>query len=239
MFWLGGNRTWMKPDLSGMVIDLPTLRAQYFAIPKVACSSIMSLLADVLVADFPDDEWKPELFQTHKWDHLYRRQEIVLSKRAALSMTAPRWRFAFVRNPWDRLVSCYSEKIRDDGDSENFTDGVSNVLLPFGLFKRGMTFESFATVAMSIPDQRAEPHWRSQYTFLVDRRGHLPLDFLGRFERLQSDIAAVSKAVGIPAELPHLLASDRRGYREYYSGKLRELVADRYSQDVATFGYTF
>jgi hypothetical protein len=228
----------MRDEFSGIVIDIAPLQAQYFAIPKIACSSIMSAVIDALGIGFPESEWKPELFQTHKWDHLYDRNKVVLTKRRALQV-ANRWRFAFVRNPWDRLVSCYAEKIRDDGDAENFSNGMSKILEPYGIFKRGMAFEDFARAAISVPDFLADPHWRSQNTFVVDEKGRLPLNFIGHFESIQEDMAKIGKSTKAEFHLPHLLASTHRPYREYYSRGLREAVADRYREDIRLFGYRF
>src|SRR5919108_4477584 len=64
-----------------LVIALPSDGVLYCAIPKVACSSIMSACVDALEIDFPPNEWKPEVFQTHKWDHLFDRRSIVLDDR--------------------------------------------------------------------------------------------------------------------------------------------------------------
>lgn len=228
---------WLRDDLSGLVIDIPSRGLQYFAIPKAACSSIMSALLPVLEIELPGDEWSPEVFQTHKWDHLFDRSSIVLTKRRALAI-AGRRRFAVVRNPWDRLVSCFSEKIRADGDDENFEGGVSKVLLPFGGFYAGMGFAEFVHRAASIPDRKADPHWRSQFTFVVGRGGAIVVDEIVRFENLESDFRNI---LGISEgdEVPHLLKSRRGDYRDYYDPRTRALVAKRWKRDIKLFEYQF
>jgi hypothetical protein len=232
------GRKWLTDNRSGQVIDVASKAVQYFPVPKVACSSLMTSLADVLGIAIPSDEWVPEIFQTHKWDHLYAREEVVLTKRAALKKEG-RWRFAFVRNPWDRLVSCYSEKIREDGDSENFVDGISKVLVPYGVFRGGMTFDAFVDATIAIPDEKADPHWRSQYTFLVDRFDRLAMDFVGRFESFDDDVRRVADRLHSNIRPPHLLASKRMSYPDYYTARTRHLVSRRYARDIATFGYAF
>ena len=149
------------------------------------------------------------------------------------------WSFAFVRNPWDRLVSCYTEKIRPDGDPENFINGVSRVLTSFGVFEAGMSFEQFAREVAQIPDEEAEPHFLSQHKFIVNRAGDLIVDFLGRFETIDKDFDVVRQRIRAPVELPHLLRSQHGHYRDYYSPDLAHIIGERYSEDIARFGYTF
>ena len=231
------GRRWLRPGMS-QVIDISTRQVQYFPIPKVACSTLMAGVAEVLGIEPPADEWAPEIFQTHKWDHLYDREQVVLSKADALRKVG-RWRFAFVRNPWDRLVSCYSEKIREDGDAENFVDGVSKILLSFNAFHGSMTFDDFVDAATAIPDDQADPHWRSQYTFLVDRSDRLAMDFVGRFEHLNRDIRCIAGKLGCELNLRHLLMSRRGAYSGYYNARTRERVARRYERDISMFNFTF
>ena len=221
-----------------LVIALPSDGVLYCAIPKVACSSIMSACVDALEIDFPPNEWKPEVFQTRKWDHLFDRRSIVMDDRLPRRFDRY-WSFAFVRNPWDRLVSCYTEKIRPDGDPENFINGVSRVLTSFGVFEAGMSFERFAREVAQIPDEEAEPHFLSQHKFIVNRAGDLVVDFLGRFETIDKDFDVVRQRIRAPVELPHLLRSQHGHYRDYYSPDLAHIIGERYSEDIARFEYTF
>jgi hypothetical protein len=232
------RRRFLDRQHSGKIIALPESRILYYSIPKVACSSIMSAFVDALGIDFPADEWKPEVFQTHKWDHLFDRHAVVIES----SLPPPYnryWSFAFVRNPWDRLVSCYAEKIRPDGDPENFVNGVSRVLLPFGVFRPGMSFDDFARAVAEIPDSEAEPHFMSQHRFITRRSGALTVDFVGRFERLNEDFATIQQRISQPLALGHLLKSRRGDYKGYYYGGLRKVVAARYAEDIALFDYKF
>lgn len=220
------------------IVALHQHEAMYFAIPKVACSSLKSVCVDLLGVQMPADAWKPELFYTDKFDHLIDKHEILLRKDD-IARYPEYWRFAFVRNPWDRLVSCYAEKIRSDGDAENFVGGVSKVLLPYGVFRAGMSFEEFVHAVVAIPDDDAEPHFHSQHGFLTDRRGTLLVDFIGRFETLDEDFEKVRDRLRVSVELPHLLPSRRLPYREYYDSRLADLVAARYRKDIELFGYSF
>ena len=64
-------------------------------------------------------------------------------------------------------------------------------------------------------------------------------DFVGRFERLESDFRRICETLGIDATLPSLNVSQRRPYREYFDDESRRIVATRYRDDIETFGYEF
>lgn len=149
--------------------------------------------------------------------------------------------FAFVRNPWDRLVSCYKDKLeRIDLSSGPAGRGTLESLSEAGHFSESMTFKEFALAVCEIPDARANRHFRSQLSFLRDRKGSLLPGEIYRFENLGAEFARLAKAHGLPqTELPHFKSRARRDYRDYYDDDLAERVRVRYEDDVEAFGYSF
>lgn len=136
------------------------------------------------------------------------------------------FKFAFVRNPWDWLVSRYHWS-RD---------------------KQGLFEYSFAEMLRRLEQEIAlaanEP-WlekealRPQYDRLA-LGDKLAVDFVGRFEHLQRDFDSVCARIGVESRtLPHLFATDRNRYVDYYDDASRAFVARRYQSDVANFGYRF
>lgn len=143
--------------------------------------------------------------------------------------------FAFVRNPWSRLVSEWRYRYQS----------------------RGIDFRSFVLEAFPEPSwSDASTHVMAQHDFLYDDTGRCLVDFVGRYERLQEDFATVAARVGLEsADLPHVNRSADRGRRKgrgtkttaapalpypaYYDDETREAVAARYAVDIATFAYEF
>jgi hypothetical protein len=83
---------------------------------------------------------------------------------------------------------------------------------------------------------------QSQLHWIRDSSGAVPLDFIGRFEKLQEDFNYVCQRIGLPeTKLANWLgrAADRRTYTELYDAETRAIVADRYADEIQMFGYTY
>ena len=132
------------------------------------------------------------------------------------------FKFGFVRNPWDRVVSLYERREALE-------------------LKAQMTFDQFADWIQysSSTCIHSSPH-RYQLDWFVDPNGKMLADFIGRFERLQEDWAFVAKKLGLSETLPHARANPRtRHYSEYYTPRTRRLIEEKFKVDIETFGYQF
>lgn len=101
-----------------------------------------------------------------------------------------------------------------------------------------MPFAEFVEVVCNTPDEDANMHFRSQKPMLVGPAGGYLTNFVGRFESLTKDFERVRERLG-PLELPHANPTTRVSHREAYDARLREMVAERYAEDVEDFGYEF
>lgn len=148
--------------------------------------------------------------------------------------------FSFVRNPWARLVSVYSEKIRSEPVTEGlYLEGVQRCFVRHGLpVRAGMPFEEFAEVACALSDAETEKHLKSQSAFLV-RDGVLLPGYLGRVETIEDDWRRLGELAGFQAKLPHRNRSQHPPYTSFYDRRLANRVGDRYRSDVELFGYDF
>jgi chondroitin 4-sulfotransferase 11 len=147
------------------------------------------------------------------------------------------FKFSFVRNPWDRLVSWWS--MIDNG--RKTTAQPPNRFFGYVL-DRASTFEEFLTRCTDEvldPDGR-KAIFRNQIDYLLDDDGKVLVDYVGRFERLQQDFDVISRRLGrASVALPRHNASQHAAYRGYYTPALAALVAERYARDIAHFGYRF
>ncbi|MEO1350630.1 MAG: sulfotransferase family 2 domain-containing protein [Cyanobacteria bacterium J06635_15] len=220
------------PYSSEKIIKIVPLKALYIPIPKVACSSVKRAIANLLTIEIPLDGAD------------IHRANFPVVDRSELHKYDNYWKFCFVRNPWDRLVSCYSEKIKPDknffGTTNSFSHGVHKGLLKYGVFEANMPFDEFLKAVSSIPDHEADQHFRSQHTFLTDKNGNLITDFIGRFESISQDFNEVFSKLGEPEiELPKSNKTHHQEYRQHYTDDLLSIFEKRYSKDIELFGYHF
>jgi len=206
--------TYLFDVSTGIVV--PELELCFVPTPKVANRSMKAAIASVVRPGFRGDP------------HLAGWQYRPVS---ALKDTGY-WGFGFVRNPLDRLYSCYTQKIVLYGRMRN---------LPIefwrygGAFHADMSFEDFVRAVARIPDRIADIHFRSQHCFLY-RGERATVDFIGRFEALERDWETVRQRFGLPA-LQHYNRSPHRSYRDAYTPELARLAATRYADDIRLFGY--
>lgn len=128
------------------------------------------------------------------------------------------FKFGFVRNPFDRLVSAFEFGKQHEGRAS-----------------AAGTFSDFLEFAR----RHHTRYGRDQTYFLADPAGRLLVDKVYRFETLQADLEDVLSRLHIAGELPHRLKTRRRHYSEYYSARDIERVKDVVARDLEYFGYRF
>ena len=135
------------------------------------------------------------------------------------------FKFTFVRNPFDRLASCFRHVIQK-GALQNIQDDPN--------LYREMSFEQFVDVIVDIDVDKMDIHFRPQYTFIPEKP-----DFVGRFESLEQDYLEVCKRIGIksPPQLLHKNKTDKTIFKDYYTKESLEKVYKIYKKDFELFGY--
>lgn len=176
-----------------------------------------------------------------------KAQEYVRYKYLTQEIFDNYFKFAFVRNPWSRLVSIYKHMGYDKKRE----------------FKQFLMRDFKETVFRN-------EYWfvGPQSDFVCDDNGNILVDFIGRFESLQNDFDYVCKKIGLlPTQVPHvnkakndnlvfslrpkkltkyviynIAKKDIPGftrYQDYYDNESRQFVAEWYKRDIELFGYDF
>jgi len=155
------------------------------------------------------------------WHDAARKLQLQLSRRLWRSYFS----FAFVRNPWDRMLSLYFHYRRRLPTQREY-------------IPPSTTFAMWLPRALS-RGQR-ELLFRPLWYWVSDPRGDQIVDFIGRFENLQADFDKVCRRLRLPQQtLPHLNANAHEHYTTYYTQEMIDAVAEVHADDVRRFGYEF
>jgi len=140
------------------------------------------------------------------------------------------FKFSFVRNPWDRMVSL--------GRFSKFY-GVNLGDHSINLSKY---FKKFPHIEIDPRSKskhdKFDPIKNSVFLNILN----VELDFIGRFENINEDFEFVYESIG---EVPTLLTNRRRErsshkhYTEYYNEETKQIVAKKFAKDIDYFGYEF
>ncbi len=135
------------------------------------------------------------------------------------------FKFSFVRNPYERLLSEYFYAKRMGGCECEFED-----------FK--IEYNTFKKFVMS--DALEKCCYKHHNTPQIEMANPKYMNFIGRFENLQEDFDTICDKIGIPKnKLPHINNTNHKHYTEYYDDETREIVAEKYARDIEYFGYKF
>jgi hypothetical protein len=130
-------------------------------------------------------------------------------------------KIAFVRNPFSWLVSLY-ELVRQSPRHRHYA--------------RVGAMKGFSEYV----DWEIARNERLQHRYLLDARGRMLVDEIGRFERLAEDAARIFGSLGIELKpLPRVGQFTRFDYREYYDETSRRKVEAHWAEDLERFGYDF
>lgn len=150
------------------------------------------------------------------------------------------YKWAFVRNPWDKIVSAYLNSIKAMDPHMEFKPFIEL------LYTRAESIANLSSITWSQDDFITFDglpgiiHYMPSLPCLtVD--GECVVDFIGKFENLDQDWKRIGRLYPeLDKELPHARRSeDRLPYQTYYDHDTEKMVGEMYKQDVDYFDYKF
>ena len=132
--------------------------------------------------------------------------------------------FAFVRSPWERILSWYL--LINKESQENIE-------------KEKIKFERF--LASDSAFKSGDPHFHyNQLDYITDKEGHLYTDKIYRFENYKSEIESLQKTLNLPVvDAQKMNSTWDKEYRDYYTKNSQELIANKCKKDIEYFNYSF
>ena len=235
------------------VILSDTHKFIFIHIGKTGGTSVEKVLCAHLDIDFettkksPSGEW---------WKHAWAKG---MRGRVGASTWNDYFTFAFVRNPFDMILSLYSMYTQ-------YPEYCDRTQHP-NLYHPWNQYESFEDFILSMGHRKHEPDrlWRLQLdelgagdqmqvwdslknlqtSYLTDSwkgmrgPGRILVDFVGRYEHLQQDFYHVCDRLSLPRlDLIAHGATKHVPFRELYTAKMEEVVREHFAIDIARFEYS-
>lgn len=204
----------------------------YLSLAKIASSSIKAAIAQDYSLDWK--HWK----ELHRFE-LWEKDGPKMKWGRLTEEENTYYKFVFVRNPFERLVSCYHNKILDENYFEERYPYYNRYQL-----KHKISFSDFVNILIKIPIELADEHLKPQSAYINEPGMPLLFDFVGRFENLSEDWKYIANRFKFTSQLKHINSTHnkkdiitKQDYRAYYTKDLLEKVYNYYREDVHLLGY--
>jgi len=209
---------------SGHFYCAESVKIAYLEIQKCACTSAKNLIA---YFDNPDCIGTLEPFSVHT------------NAAEVFKMVRPKndpnlssyFKFTFVRDPVDRFISFYRDKILTSKDEFTWR------FLSNSGFHVGMSMEETLSAMSLLSPENYDPHFVPQTTFLFDG-DRLSVDFIGRIERGRADWERIINLSGFHFPVPFLNVQEKESdLRSNMSEAVLRQIKKFYVKDFEILGY--
>lgn len=138
------------------------------------------------------------------------------------------YKFTFVRNPWDKVVSHYQFRVQ--GNQTNLRDNP----ISFTEWVKCTYGDNKNTFYYDKPSM-----FRPQNEWLLNDQNEIDIDMIGRFENLNEDFKIIADQIGCNPILPHINKTKKVDYKEFYNSETKNIITKWFEKDIELFKYKF
>lgn len=200
LFWLKRK----KPK--GWIEGFSETNSLFIHIPKTAGTSIAK-------AVYGEDPW-----------HYTLGEYSYVSQKTLKQL----YKFAIVRNPYDRLASTYKYSFKQVRSHPNTS---------VKFITNYPSFEDFVIDWVNKKNVRSHYFLYPQCMYLGEEREKIKMDFIGKFEDLANAYEVIAKKLDIKSELP-VTNKSQNTIDARYTDKTAEIVYDAYQEDFTKLSYS-
>ncbi len=246
------SRTYYKPFFNASLTLLRNYDVVYIENSKVACTKIKKVLLTL-------DNWPLTADQIlEKEVHIHNKERTGLIGPENLTWRGLSrvvsgeefFKFGFVRNPYDRTLSAYSDKIyqpQKDPTKRNYVPLAQRIKANFvggnpreiNLDRNPVSFAEFVEFISQQKRYDMDRHWLDQH--LTMWHPYVNFDFVGKLENFSNDFAYVLERIKAPAKLIEEASkkanATKRPRKKYYDQELARKVHDTFRKDFELYGY--
>ncbi len=144
------------------------------------------------------------------------------------------YKFAYHRNPWDRMISSWIEFTSEKGHLDTWSSGMTE------------DFKSFEDFILNFRDTKwaEDIHFQPTYWYTHCDRGTKIVDHIARYDDWEKETETIFAKIGLNLkdmqEKRWRKTKRTKDYKEYYTNdKMIDEVAQHFKLDIETFGDKF
>ncbi|WP_445363384.1 sulfotransferase family 2 domain-containing protein [Microbulbifer sp. ANSA003] len=211
-----------KKTTMGAYFYNKTYNIAYKRIPKSACTTIEKWLAE-----HHNNHTKTPDLKIHSEEANSLYFDKVETNKSALPNC---YTFTFVRNPYDRFLSFYKNKILTDKPEKHIFKNLKD----YGIYPN-MPIEECALRLSEVKNMaKLNPHVIPQSLFIFSGRVS-EIDFIGRLENFHSDSRHLQQKIN--SKIPFRISNTSKDNQLTLSTRSKTLIAKAYKKDFILLGY--
>lgn len=147
------------------------------------------------------------------------------------------FKFAVVRNPWDRVVSNYEYARMDESYWHSSNSNTPHATHFDYHTLKNRSFEECVNLLYNDRHSLKHQGWGSQLFWITDKLNNIPIDKIFRYENLDHDQDFISVVPDL--KKINLSPKSSESYKDYYKDDLINKVGEIYEEDIKKFNYNY